>query len=252
MKESGKLTVFKEWHSLTGAQQWAVGALVTGAVINILVYALLGTTPTFYSVMISTTAAITLDRVSRFSSENRTMTSLANFELGKKDLHFIGYSTEGQSWISKHSIGLRLVENTICRSFIGQTSFNPNDLKGHVDKIKDCINAGCIWRDIVLLKDDERDVESFFDSLSDRGKSCYSAVTVANFDVPLFQMMIFYYDRQVTDQLDTVLFGWAYPGGRESLIFESHDTEIIKYLSGDYHTLYEKATPLYTNGKKIN
>jgi hypothetical protein len=179
------------------------------------------------------------------------MATLEHFNLGKKDLHFIGSTAEGQKWIRTHLLGLRLVENTMYRSFVAQTTFDQDYLQKHIETIRTCVNKDVQWKDLVLVSDDHQEVPKFFNSLTEEGKRRYSVASVANVKSPMFGIMLFYYKDDHTDHPDTVLFGWTHTGGRKAVIFESHNPEVVDYFSEYYKALFESGDLLIKNGNVI-
>jgi hypothetical protein len=238
------LVIFKEWSNLTGSQQWAVAAILLGALVNIVVYIFFGGPTTFYTLVVTTATTIALDRISKFSLENKTLNAIEKIELSERDLHFIGHSVEGQTWLSRHSVGLTSVDNTVFRTYEEGRFRIQDELDQHVSDIRNSIRDGCYWRDLVLLEEDGRLIGAFYNELKPVERARYSAAALHS-ELPLFQVMIMRYDYRITDQKNTVLFGWTFKSGRSSLIFESCNAEVVAYFEHYYDALYSKAQILY-------
>lgn len=240
--------LFKQWTDLTGPQQWSIGATLLGSFATITSYIVFGVPLTFYTVVVTTTIVILSDRIARYANENKTSDVMERISLSDNDLLYIGSTHEAYTWISKHTLGLRSVDNFVYRRLVQHHIHKEPYLDNYVENIiKPIIESGCIWRDLVRFRSDEQQIHQFVDTLSTKAKHHYSCGFLL-FEKPLLQVMIFRYDHRITDQKNTVLFGWAFGGETESRIFAASSEIALDYFQSYYNAIYSFTNPLYVSG----
>lgn len=242
--------LFKQWADLTGPQQWSIGATLLGSIATIGSYVLFGVPLTFYTVVVTTTIVIVSDRIARYTHENKTSDVISRIHFSENDLQYIGSTNEGHTWISQHTLGLVSVDNFVYRQLVQHHLHKKLSLDNYVENIvKTIIEEGCIWRDLVRFQSDEQQIHGFFSNLSPEAQRRYSAGLLL-FEKPLLQVMIFRYNHRVTDQKNTVLFGWAFGGEAKSRIFAATSDIVLDYFQSYFNAIYSCSEPLYTEGVK--
>lgn len=190
------------WNSLSPEQRFSLLSLAAALGFNLIVWYLTHELEVLYvSLVFTLTRTLAADRVVRFRSENKAMSDLSNFnaELARinrandpLDLHYIGDSRAGFTWLSRNYHGLISVDNTVYRPKGEHYGFVEDHYQTYFDTIKQAIDNRCGWRDYAL-SNHVGAIHEFYNSLTEQQRQRYSAYEMSS-DLPIFQVTIFRYD----------------------------------------------------------
>ncbi len=245
-KEIKKLIWFKEWNTLTGAQQLSLGLSLGGGIISIAKFLLSGATPGFYySLVAAITIPIFVDRLNRYVFENKTTKELARHMDSKFDLKYVGKTQSGIDLMCSSLPGATSVRNTALRQPYGPAAYNEawEYTQKAVAAEKRSLSGGCRWKELYFVSSseeyDESIVDRLFIELDEKQKSNYRHAILKH-ALPFFQMVIISYEEDDTKP-PIVIFGWNYDGVGDPMVFQSSEPTTVGYFTCYYDALYQKA-----------
>lgn len=205
------LKYFKDMNS---AQQRSLLVLLldsTATAIMALIYGITST-QSFISLTISLALTIFLDRLVRYSFENKTEREINRIAMKNNNLEYIGSADKGIEWFLSNMSGAIGVKNTVfTRSDEFMLSRAANDLRRFSRAAAALIHSGCSWTD--LYKPSEEEVlRSFASNLKENAHQYYK-----NYCLPLDHVALQCILIRYRGDDRAILFGW---NGSESEPFQ--------------------------------